>query len=57
MNAIMFEIIKALIVGFAGWLLKMNANVKKVRKELNMAFCKIRALEKELERLNANPRL
>lgn len=45
MHDIVLEIIKAAIVGGAGAMLKMWADVRSLRSDLDVAFCKIRALE------------
>lgn len=44
-HEIIFEVVKMAVLGAVGWLLKMHTDVKTLRKEMDAAFCKIRALE------------
>lgn len=44
-NEIIFEVVKGVILGIGGWLLKMHSEVRSLRSDLNHAFSKIRELQ------------
>lgn len=45
-NEIVFEIVKAVVLGVSGWLVKVYSDIKKLRTDLDCAFGKIRELER-----------
>lgn len=44
-NQIVFEVVKAAILGASGWLLKLHTDVRAMRRDLDCAFTKIRDME------------